>query len=332
MSDIVNHYHFGRDIFNRLADNSSLRNNLSRHYALFALGTQGPDFFYYQNPLKGSFPLPRLGSLIHQRQIDAFFLYGFRYAATRPNKAEGEMITAYLMGFALHHELDVATHPFIFYRTGSYKALGQRKYAYFHKTYEVLLDVAFSQYEYKELACFFDFHDLFKLEDEAGEALDRFYQFIARLLYGVTLQPGEVRQALRFATNLAIFYGDPQDIKKKLLRPVEQVLGEAGAVSRIFYPLYANEFTVLNLGRETHRHPCTGKASDATYPELFRAALDTGEERLGTLAGMIRKGNINPQTIHSIFENRRYDTGIPAGSRLTMKYFDPLIDHPVDLW
>lgn len=330
MSDIINHYQCNREVFNALPRDLRLTKIIMENYDAFALGSQGPDFFYYQNPLQGSFPLNRIGSLIHKHCIDAFFYYGFRYALS--TDTEQDILIAYLSGFSLHHTLDVNTHPYIFYHTGSGNVLQNRKYSYYHKTFETLLDVTFNQYEYQKLACYFNFQRIFTPQLETIRALENFYAFILKILYDLTLDFGQIHIALRNTARISSYYQDPRRHKRNAFNQVESLFSEEGLVSRVFYPMYANEFTVLNLGKESYHHPVTGEVFRNTYPDLFQNAVTEGIERLITLNSLLEKGVPAAADIHSIYKNITYDRCVPEGSTLKMQYFSPTVDSAPHRW
>ena len=71
MPGFVTHYLFGVNVFQGLP-NGSIKNNLRKNHAAFALGLQGPDVFFYYLP---SYLLHQknLGALAHDHATDRFF-------------------------------------------------------------------------------------------------------------------------------------------------------------------------------------------------------------------------------------------------------------------
>ena len=71
MPGYVTHYIFGRDMYEKLND-PVLKNNLYKNRAVYALGHQGPDIFFYYLPayvLHGH----NLGDMAHTENTGAFY-------------------------------------------------------------------------------------------------------------------------------------------------------------------------------------------------------------------------------------------------------------------
>ena len=100
------HYRFGTQALELL--DSSLRQQISRFRQVYDMGVQGPDFFFYYNPLfhtaQGS-----LGHEFHMQSGERFFTAAVRRLRLNPS----EVGTVYLYGVLAHYCLDSAAHPFI---------------------------------------------------------------------------------------------------------------------------------------------------------------------------------------------------------------------------
>ena len=100
------HYRFGTQALELL--DSGLRQQISRFRQVYDMGVQGPDFFFYYNPLfhtaQGS-----LGHEFHMQSGDRFFTAAVRRLRMNPS----EVGTVYLYGVLAHYCLDSAAHPFI---------------------------------------------------------------------------------------------------------------------------------------------------------------------------------------------------------------------------
>lgn len=324
MSDMLNHYYCGRAALAKLPEDSPIRQLILQHYDAFRLGTQGPDFFYYHFP----FPwqpyssLHNYGTLIHTQKIDAFFYYGLKYAFT--SQKERAIILSYLAGFTCHHALDTSSHPYIFNKTGCYdeQDASTRIFSYWHKTFEVLLDVAFLQYAYGKTASSFSFEKLFSPTAETADALESLYAFMMGSVYQQSIKSGFIHDALKDIRTAASLFPDPHKRKQIALQTLEQCLQEKGVLSRCFYPLYTDELSVLNLAHHPWQHPCTGETSTESYPQLFDKAVEKTTDHLLQLDKLILSPHFTLETIHQIYQNQSYDTGLPCGQASPMQYFD----------
>lgn len=331
MSDMLNHYCCGRDSLKQLPADSKLRKIILDHYDAYRLGTQGPDFFYYHHPIPLIKPYPPLhyyATLIHTSRVDSFFYYGLKYALTSRDK---NIILSYMAGFFTHHTLDTITHPYIFCKTGRY-IKGQpetRIFSYDHKYFEVLLDVAFYQYQYQKTASSFTFEKLYTPQKATVMALEHFYTFMMECVYNESVRMGCIRDCLRDASQLASAFADPHARKRHLISPIEKIVGEDKVLSRALYPMYTNEFAILNLNHSTWHHPVTGETYTHSYPQLFEHAVHKSVKRLLILETLLTKPGFKEDIIHKIFENCAYDTGLPCEDNRKMRYFDLFFDeHP----
>lgn len=100
------HYRFGQLVKNSLPDDVAK----AVHHCpkLYNTGLQGPDFFFYFNPLFHT-KTGALGLSYHLQSGEAFFTCAARIWHNAPT----EGATAYLYGVLAHYALDRICHPFI---------------------------------------------------------------------------------------------------------------------------------------------------------------------------------------------------------------------------
>lgn len=97
------HYRFGKLLLPQLPPD--VRQCVSRFRRLYDVGLQGPDFFFYYNPLMKT-PVGSLGGSFHAQSGQEFF--------TRVcGQAQSEAARAYLYGLLGHYCLDTCCHPFV---------------------------------------------------------------------------------------------------------------------------------------------------------------------------------------------------------------------------
>lgn len=97
------HYRFGKQVLPELP--ADVRQCIQRFRRLFDMGLQGPDFFFYYNPLVKT-AVGSLGGQFHNQTGQEFFT---RVCA----QANSEAARAYLYGLLGHYCLDSACHPFV---------------------------------------------------------------------------------------------------------------------------------------------------------------------------------------------------------------------------
>lgn len=101
------HYRFGVNILPALP--ADVRRPVQRYRALFDLGLQGPDIFFFHHFFKSS-PIRKLGSVYHEQSGQAFFAHACELLRRSP----AEDASAYLYGLLAHYCLDSVCHPFVY--------------------------------------------------------------------------------------------------------------------------------------------------------------------------------------------------------------------------
>lgn len=100
------HYRFGREVLSQLP--RDLSRMLQRFPQLYNMGLQGPDFFFYHNPLMHT-ATGALASHFHSQSGKEFFENCLK--TLKANPSEGAR--AYLYGVLGHYCLDSVCHPFV---------------------------------------------------------------------------------------------------------------------------------------------------------------------------------------------------------------------------
>ena len=112
MPDFWSH-HFGAEAIYKtcLMKYASNQKWPENYNAMYYLGAQGPDFFYYINKIN---PITKhhfkhYGNAIHESKIIPVFSHMLTYAKANPTDG----VIAYVAGFITHYILDVHCHPLI---------------------------------------------------------------------------------------------------------------------------------------------------------------------------------------------------------------------------
>lgn len=97
------HYRFGQKLMQQLPPEER---RLTRHFRqLFLAGLQGPDPFFYHNPLVKTKTV-KLGKVFHRQTGREFFTYACAAVSS-------DASAAYLLGLLGHYCLDSVCHPFV---------------------------------------------------------------------------------------------------------------------------------------------------------------------------------------------------------------------------
>ncbi|MGI6108413.1 MAG: zinc dependent phospholipase C family protein [Eubacteriaceae bacterium] len=328
MSDMLNHYYCGREILDRLPDDNTIKQAALNHYDAYRFGTQGPDFLYYSlTSAVLNRRCQKLAKLIHTQKTTDFFYEGLKYS----QDSLTDVGLAYMAGFTTHYCLDVETHPFIFCRTGKFRASAPhtRIYGYLHKLYEVMLDTAMTQYEYNTQAVNRTPEKVFRVSPETSDYLEYFYNSVSKSVYDFDTRPGVITRARHEALEIVRKSKDPSGAKRKLLTPVENLAGEPLFATRLLYPEYTDELSVLNLNHEAWYQPVTGEEHHESYPQLFHSAVEKGAFILSSLDKYFPKNSFTYDDILALYKNKSYLSGIDCNVKETFKYFDIFFESPL---
>ncbi|NLE23517.1 MAG: hypothetical protein GX624_12175 [Actinobacteria bacterium] len=144
MPDMLAHYDVAEAARARLAP-GPLARLLAEAPDAYAVGAQGPDFFFYAQLWPDGRGRNDLAHLLHHRRMDAAFARMLEVAAAAP-PADRATLYAYVCGYASHLCLDSRAHPWVLYWTGDIsqgvttpaQALAMRR----HGLLEASIDVA----------------------------------------------------------------------------------------------------------------------------------------------------------------------------------------------
>lgn len=103
MASFYAHYRFGKLLLPELP--ADVRQCVQRFRRVYDMGLQGPDFFFFYNPMMKN-PISQLGYSYHNMSGKPFFVHACR-------AADSEAALVYLYGLLAHYTLDSMAHPFV---------------------------------------------------------------------------------------------------------------------------------------------------------------------------------------------------------------------------
>lgn len=107
MPAIYTHYYFAQEVLTTLPE--QIQEIIHKYPYEYYLGTQGPDFFFYDRPFKHN-NLSKYGSEYHRLPGYTFFLKAKKELSFYQDK---EPLVAYIYGFLSHYVLDSLMHSYI---------------------------------------------------------------------------------------------------------------------------------------------------------------------------------------------------------------------------
>ncbi len=334
MSDLLNHYYFGRDVLDVLPNECYIKTISLKHFDAFRFGTQGPDFLYYCILSAGGSQARKLAKYIHTTNSARFFYDSLIYVEDLYQEQkidDAEIVYAYIAGFTTHYVLDVATHPLIFNRTGRNTGKkGERIYSYYHKAYEVLLDTAMMNYHSMKA------HEIlpqkvFSLTEKATRVLADFYEYISKKVYDCPISKRTFRDAVFQSRKINSWTMDRKGAKRRLIWPMEKAIHEELVITRMLIPESTAFKKVLNLNHELWRDPITGEEHHESYPQIFYRAVDDCAKLLKKVDEIVIKNNFTYSDILALYKNLSYLSGHDCNKSQNFVYFDYFFNHPQDV-
>lgn len=332
MSDALNHFYCGEYALEEISKQP--KQIIKRNRSIYDLGTQGPDIFLYDGalPWKKSRGLVNLGSLLHKRSTDKFFLELVKAAKKLSDETKYEKALAYIFGMICHLSLDANTHPYINYNSGIYikEKKETHKYKYCHKKLEVGLDIAFSDYIKKIPAVEFPRHNIFKISNEEIEIVHYIYDKVIRKIYGKSLTVDDLISCLKEAVLVQRITSDKSGIKTYILSKTEKRYDNPFAYTRAIYVYKLNDnIDYLNIREKTWYNPCdiTEKHNES-YPELFNTACKDATKKINLINNLVNgklNNNITLNKINDIIKDVSFDTGRPYSDKDQVLYSDSIL-------
>ncbi|MFO7815635.1 MAG: zinc dependent phospholipase C family protein [Halanaerobiales bacterium] len=175
MPDLWTHIIGGDMVLNELDDRglSSVILEYRNHYNL---GTQGPDFFFYNNfwPWTKEKRGPSIGALIHTKRQTEFVLEVFEILREKEGSVQYPKALSYFIGFITHLILDKKIHEIIDEKTNNNKE---------HKRFEIELDCILVDNYYNEKCYKLKPDSYLKIGNELDELIKDIYYLNITKLY-----------------------------------------------------------------------------------------------------------------------------------------------------
>jgi hypothetical protein len=235
MPDLWTHIIGGDMVINDLNDRA-LCNVILENRKRFNMGTQGPDFFFYNDfwPWIKEKRGPKYGNLIHTNQPGEFVLSIFDILQDKEGSVQYPEALSYFMGFITHMVMDKKMHPIINERTYNDQE---------HKRFELELDCVLVNNYYNE-----DCHKLspityLKFGDELDDLIKDIYYLNITRLYNKSITLEIINQSYQDMLKAHSILYSPFKIKSTLLTLLDNFLS-----LNLDQYLYANvnSFYVLN--------------------------------------------------------------------------------------
>ncbi|MEL7564419.1 MAG: zinc dependent phospholipase C family protein [Dehalobacterium sp.] len=312
MPSIITHYLCGTKTWDLLGE-WPLKDIISQNRLVFNLGTQGPDILFYHRvwPWAKKEGINKIGEIMHQDQVNAFFSHAIEYIIKQDLK-ERNMLTAYLSGYICHYALDFHTHAYIFYKTGFIRSgdPATSKYTYYHRVFETVLDVVMLKLTLEKKPIDINIPRLLQVTPDNALSIGRLYQ---SALNGCNqkITADQVAEGIKDMVSVQNILRDRLGIKKALLSCLERTLGNYPLMASMIYPTkIRDKLDYLNEKKNTWYLPWDPTlCSTLSFPEMFHQAAAAAKEMAEIIYCCIT-GNVDKETALGILGNRSFSTGL----------------------
>lgn len=273
MPGFTTHYLFGINTYKEMK-NDALKKILFDHHAVYSLGLQGPDIFFYYL-LSYVIHGDNLGSIAHIEDTGGFFTHLIESQNLFPDKEEARIAQAYIMGFIGHYLLDKKCHPYIYHRTHYEGHKAGADYYGHHMNLEVDIDTELLDLYKHKLPSAFRKESTIMLTRLELRTVSTILYYVYSMTYPefrVTYK--DMRLAIRSMQAGLRLLHDPRGQKKVLARKIEGLTAGYAVLSPMIasdsLSFYKDPLNVLH--REWHNPWDEALTSSQSFFDLMEEA------------------------------------------------------------
>ena len=232
MPGFITHLSFGEQSLSFI-ESKETRNIIEAHQSCFNLGLQGPDIFFYHIPAY-LFYKQNIGKVMHRSNVMLFFDNLFNARNSIEDIHDRSICDAYILGFIGHYSLDVACHPYIYFKSDHFKNLKRSsKYDFGkHVSLETDIDhVLLDHYKHLKPSEFDYAASVCPSSHEQAIISNILYTAIKNTYGTKSIRFSTVKNSIKSFIRLNHAMHDPSGSKKRRLRSIEQQLFKHAFIS-----------------------------------------------------------------------------------------------------
>ncbi len=336
MPSFLTHCLFAEDVLGLIEDERA-KEKIKDRMALYYLGAQGPDiFFYYKaKPWVKYDGVEKLGHLMHDDKTADFFINSLDYIKkigksgyTDKYCAYSDLL-AYIAGYLCHFALDQSAHPLIHYRAGidTQKNKETHRYHNYHKLLESAIDAYMLEFKKNVQAYKYKSYRLIEDSKHFTECIGNFYAEVIKKVYGIKISGNQAATAVTDMIEILKIFYDPLGIRRVFFRCFEFLMNKKGEITTAMHPRKLNsKIDYLNLNHEINLHPCSKYIkSSKSFIDLYGEALLLAAKFINAATGYIRDKETLPN-LKSVLPDVSYSTGLKCGTDKDLFYFDSIFE------
>lgn len=317
MPGFTTHYLFGQQTYQNLRP-SGLKQEIQKYNHVFALGLQGPDFFFYDF-IANLFRRKNPGSIAHTMSTGAFLRRLFESPEIFLTQKEQKIAHVYIFGFIGHYLLDARCHPYIYARVGGDPA--KLRCTGRHIRLETDIDASLLWFCLHRRPSEFHQNESIALTREQMNVISTIlFSAFQKTYPGLPLSKKEIARAIHMMQKGTKYMYDPNGYKKILIRRIETVIPGYPLLSSLI-PSDTLRFSKdpCNTAHKLWRNPWAEEMeSTESFLELFEAARAEYSRILNDTARFFSREHTPSEKERALtlllrrLGNRSYHSGLPS--------------------
>lgn len=216
MPAFITHYLFALDCREEIQRFSDFEINFNA----LAIGSQGPDIFFFGNPLSIK-PMRKLGSALHRTKPELIFDALAEYLRESSN----DISTSYAYGFVLHYALDRKCHPYVYAKQE--EILKNNRFIH-HSSAHNRIEMSLDAYMlYKKLGIEkpskFDTAKTIEPNDEMLNEIGKLMSYLIKSVTGQSVSKKRIIGAIKSTKRMQVLLRDKTGLLKLLCIIIESI-------------------------------------------------------------------------------------------------------------
>lgn len=260
--------------------------------AAFHWGAQGPDLFFYHQPLRKSH-VSRTGHWMHEQRVSRMFSQLTAECA----HLDTPEATAYLLGFCCHYTLDRLAHPFVTY-IANYRIdplYPQLSYEAQHVLCESELDRALIAATYPGNPAEFRSYTLLSADAKTANTISAMLSNSIWAAYGTRIPPKAVKSSMRSMLRIQHLLHDRNGRRYSTIRWLECRTHASGFVSSLIRPVVPLDTDCTNISHRPWIDAAAPRLRQYTdYFQIFEQAQRPAAQLMDACYDAVQTGNPLP--------------------------------------
>lgn len=325
MPSLITHHVFALNVLDKIKNNTPI--NIEENLELYLTFAQSHDylFHYYSFNIKKAKKIRDLGHKAHKTKTQDYLLNIIK-TIKKFHLENYSPAIAHLYGSITHYVLDSTCHPFIFYKTGTYKKRKKETYKFKgqHTHMEKDLDsYYFKKHFNKEFKTCNVSKDIIKkpkLSDELITLLNIVYKDTYNENYIGLFYKQSIKKAKLFYN---IIVNDKFGIKRLFYKFLDTIINHRlDYISSYSTHITNPNLNYLNLEHQEWNHPCNKKEKyNYSFDDLMNISLRKTIKIINKVNDVLYN-NKDISTLIEVIPNISYSTGLPIEENRTMKFFE----------